>query len=63
MHLRMYHPVQSFEGFKEPYLICSINTPGHVTDFREMALFFHVVVYRIVLIVVHFLLDWRSSDT
>lgn len=46
MHLHMYHPVLyqigvsslttlSYEGCKEPYLICSITTPGHVAGCRD----------------------------
>lgn len=46
MHLHLYHPVlyqftvsslstQIYKDFEEPYLICSVTTPGHVTDFRD----------------------------
>lgn len=50
MHLHRCHLVssqfslfslttQSYEGFKKPYLIWSITTPGHVTEFRDSFVF------------------------
>lgn len=45
MHLHMGHPLlvlvaaQSYEGFREPYLICSVTTPGHVTAFGDSFVF------------------------
>lgn len=46
MHLHILYQysmssLTSLLGFKEPYLICSLTTLGHVTELC----FFHVVVY------------------